>query len=104
MSNNKIVGKNKVRKIILLVVVILVVHTKERSGEMIKMERKKSGNGSGIAKFDVVWHILYNKGCGWNKTHTAGLHGITKPIHNCFHPNYLPPILVVILLRSIVLI
>ena len=41
-------------------------------------ERKKWGanedTGNGLKQFDSVWHMLCNKGCGWNKTHTTGWH------------------------------
>ena len=40
-----------------------------------KEDIDKSGNGSGGDKFDGVWHMMCNKGCGWNKKHTAIFHG-----------------------------
>ncbi len=43
-------------------------------------ERKKWGSsdsndtGHGVKAFSGVLHMLCNKGCGWNKTHTTGFH------------------------------
>ncbi len=46
-------------------------------------ERKKWGEGRdsnrndtghGVKQFNNVWHMLCNKGCGWNTTHTTGFH------------------------------
>ena len=31
-------------------------------------------SGSGVEKFNNVWHMHCNKGCGWNCTHTSGFH------------------------------
>ena len=57
----KIRERNKIRNIILMGVVILVVHTKGRSGEMIKGEGKYA-NRSGVTKFDRVCHMVFNNG------------------------------------------
>jgi hypothetical protein len=38
-----------------------------------KTDNKQPGN-SGVQKFNNVWHMLCNKGCGWNCTHTTGFH------------------------------
>ena len=51
---------------------------KRRSGEMIKSAKKNSVNGSGVDKFDGFWHMFYNKGCVWNKSHTTGFNGYYK--------------------------
>ncbi len=31
-------------------------------------------SGSGVEKFNNVWHMHCSKGCGWNYTHTSGFH------------------------------
>ena len=61
-----------------MVMLILVVHMKGRSGEMIKTEKNNSGNGSLISNLYGVWQILCNKVYGCNKTHTTGFHGNYK--------------------------
>ena len=54
-----------------------------------KPDNKQHGN-SGVEKFNNVWHMLCNKGCGWNCTHTTGFHSayVTNP---SFFPAGLPP-------------
>ena len=51
-------------------------------------ERRKFGNG--VQKHNNMQHMLCNKGCGWNTTHTTGFHAafIANP-SAC--PDALPP-------------
>ena len=54
--------------------VILEVYMTERRWKMIKRARKISVNGSGVPKIATVWHIMCNKGWGWNKNLTKSFH------------------------------
>ena len=55
-------------------------------------DKKEKGitNNSGLSKFDGVWHMHCNKGCGWNKTHTTKFHGKFKATPPAY-PSMLPP-------------
>jgi hypothetical protein len=39
---------------------------------MVLMSHEPSG--SGLEKFNNVWYMYCNKGCGWNCTHTSSFH------------------------------
>ena len=46
-----------------------------------KRKQPEPGANGGVHEFNGVWHMLCNKGCGWNKTHTTGFHNqfLTNP-------------------------
>ena len=46
-------------------------------------------SGSGIEKFNNVWHMFCSKGCGWNCTHTSGFHAAFTSNPSSF-PSALP--------------
>eukprot|EP00956_Cyclotella_meneghiniana_P039536 scaffold173548_cov23-Cyclotella_meneghiniana.AAC.1 len=50
-------------------------------------ERKKFGDG--VQKINNVWHMVCNKGCGWNTTHTTKYHGAFTPNPSAY-PTALP--------------
>ena len=61
----------------------------ERSKFGDRKRDNKPPGGSGVQKFNNVWHMLCNKGCGWNRTHTTGFHAAFTP-NPSFFPAALP--------------
>ena len=62
----------------------------ERSRFGGKKPDSKQHGSSGVEKFNNVWHMLCNKGCGWNCTHTTGFHS-AYVINPSSFPAGLPP-------------
>ena len=98
-------GKNKTRKIVLIVAVVLVIHMKIKSGGRIKREIKITLEKA----LKLLILMEFGTYCAIKvvveiKPTPQYYMASKNPIHKCFHPNYLPLIPTVRILRIIDLI